>query len=193
MAMVLDPHELHSFMRALPVFDELGICRPTIWPYSGATILDARSRRILEKYRLKIKELYCDEGDVIAKVLQKMPRSVPERLRSLVSDVEGTLADLGMPPSSDGKITGKMASCKERIVYQIERLGKRYETARLGREQAIHRQIRKARNSLAPDGRLQERGLSAIHFMLRYSTSVIQLLYDKLDIMKLEHQLISMD
>jgi len=51
-AHVVDPHELFAFSSALPVFDELGIARPLAWPYSGATLADARGRKILEKYNL---------------------------------------------------------------------------------------------------------------------------------------------
>jgi hypothetical protein len=57
----------------------------------------------------------------------------------------------------------------------------------------VRRQISRTCNALAPNGRIQERELGGIQMLLRYSCAALRPLYEKLDILSREHQLIAMD
>jgi len=192
-AVVLDPYEIHSFVKSLPIFAELGLPCPLVCPQSRATLVDARSRRTLGKYRLDIHELFTDASSVTAKIRDTIPRSAEKRLEDLALEVDLGMTELGtLIPGGDENAETR-GSCRERILYQIERMRQRCEAAAARREAAANRQIRRARNFLAPGGRSQERGLAGICFLLRYSRAVLQVVYEKLDIFRFEHQIISMD
>ena len=190
-ASVVGPLDFRDFIRALPVFDEMGVSRPAAWPYPGVTVMDSRSRRTLDRYRIGIEELFSGESGLMEKARHSTLHSAHERLRDLAVEADRRLS--GLPISDGDKISRTRDSCRKKIVYQIEKLGKRYESAGEIKQQAAVRQTRKARNFLAPDGCTQEQGLAGIQFLLRYSMPVLQLFYDKLDILKFEHQLIPMD
>jgi len=190
-ASVVGPLDFRDFLRVLPVFDEMGVSRPAAWPYPGVTVMDSRSRRTLARYHIEIEELFSGESGIMEKARHSTPHSAHERLRELAVEADRRLS--GLPIPQGDKVTRTRDSCREKIVYQIEKLGKRYESAGERRQQAAVRQTRKARNFLAPEGCTQEQGLAGIQFLLRYSMPVLQLLYDKLDILKFEHQLIPMD
>ncbi len=190
-ASVVDPLDFRDFLRALPAYDAMGISRPAAWPHPGVTVMDSRSRRTLARYHLAIEDLFSGEADITEKAVHSTPRSAHKRLRDLAAEAGRRLS--GLPIPAGEKVSRARDSARERIVYQIEKLGKRYESAGEIRKQAAARQIRKARNFLAPEGCTQEQGLAGIHFLLRYSMPVLQLLYDKLDILQFEHQLISVD
>jgi uncharacterized protein YllA (UPF0747 family) len=192
-ACVIDPSEIQACEQMLPFFDEYGLPKPIVWPQCSATILDARSRRILERFKLNLNQLYSGEKEIAGKIRNGMPRSAFEKLISLKSEAAmrmGKMQSLGFPGSEFAKTAG---ACTEKIVYQLQKLLDNCMDARKRQEQVMIRQIHKLCNSLAPNGRMQERELGGIQIPLRYSCAGLRSLYEKLDIMKFEHQLISMD
>ncbi len=192
-ACVIDPHELHSYATELPIFDEIGLPRPMIWPQSSVTIVDARSRRILERYNLGVHHLYAGEEEAIKRIRETIPSSAPGKLERLKIDVERRIAEIMNLDSAGNEFASAANSCKEKITYQIEKLREQFGTAVNRKEQAVSRQIHKACNWLAPNRHTQERELAGIQIPLRYSRAGIRFLYEKLDILKLKHQLIPMD
>jgi hypothetical protein len=193
-AQVTDSYELFPFSSALPVFDELGIARPLAWPYSGVTVGDARSRKILEKYNLEIFDLFSGERSVVECLLNsKATDSVLTKLDGLKSDVEQIFSRIGGQTGSLDDFEKEKDSCREKVLYQIQNLRQRFESARQVREEAVSRQIRRACNLLAPNRRIQESELSGIYFLLRNTQSVLQSVHDRLNASTFQHQLIFMD
>ena len=193
-AHIIDPHELFAFSGALPFFDELGMARPLAWPYSGATLADIRSRKIIDRYKLEMLDLFSGERSVIEHILNSnAAASVPAKLDGLKSDVEKTLSPLSGQKGSFDDFEKEKTSCRERVLYQIHQLHQRFESARRRREEAVSRQIHRTCNLLAPNGRIQEHELSGIYFLLRYTQSVLQYVYDRLNASTFQHQLILMD
>lgn len=193
-AHVIDPHELFSFSGALPGFDELGIVRPLVWPYSGVTLADTRSRKIIEKYGLQIFNLFSDERRVVEHILKPSAAdSVMTKLDSLKADVEQMLSEVGEQTGGSDDIEKDRDTCREKILYQIQNLRVRFESARRKREDAVNRQIHRACNLLAPKQRIQESEISGIYFLLRYTQTVLQSVYDRLNASTFQHQLLSME
>lgn len=193
-AHIVDPHELFAFSSALPVFDELGVVCPLAWPYSGATLADVRSRKILEKYGLDIFALFSGERSVVECLSNSdATDSVMARLDGLKCDVERTLSKMGGQTGGLDDFEKGKDSCREKVLYQLQNLRQRFESARRVREEAVSRQIHRACNLLAPNRRIQEHGLSGIYFLLRYTQSVLQSIHDRLNASTFQHQLILMD
>jgi uncharacterized protein YllA (UPF0747 family) len=192
-AIVIGPCELNPFLDSLPLLDQLDLPRAMPWPQPGATILDRKTSRTLEKYHLGFRELFSGEKEVLGKIRRATPRSVSVQLTSLAREIGRSMEEMGSLIPAGDKILKTRNDCRERMVYQIEKLRERFEAACAGREETAERRVHRACNLLAPDGRTQESGLSGIQFLLRHSRSVLQLLYERLDVLKFEHQLISMD
>jgi uncharacterized protein YllA (UPF0747 family) len=193
LACVVDPYEIQMYERILPFFNECGLPRPMAWPQCSATILDARSRKVLERLNLSVDQLYSGEEELAGEIRNAMPRSASEKLENLKSEVARRMDEarsLDLPESEFAKTTD---ACREKIVYQLQKLLDHCADAQKRQELAANRKIHKLCNFLAPNRHLQERELGGIQIPLRYSVSGLRLLYEKLDIMKLEHQLISMD
>jgi uncharacterized protein YllA (UPF0747 family) len=177
----------------LPAYDELGLVAPMAWPRVSATIMDLRSRRILEKNHLNLKDLFEGEERVFSRVSNAMPCSAPEKLANLLTDVERQLKGLDAVLLTDEAFVRETDACVEKVAYQIEKLKDRIEASDARKQEALRRQLRRACNSLAPNGRIQECELSGIHFLLRHSRALLPFLYKNLDINQFEHQLIPMD
>jgi uncharacterized protein YllA (UPF0747 family) len=191
-ACVIDPQELYSFVRTLPAFDAFGVFKPIAWPGSSCTILDARSRRTLEKYNLDLSSFLGGEEGILGKV-NDAPCPVSSKLDTLKVQVEQQMAELSPMALMSEDLARTRDSCMEKVVYQLERLRDRVNAADRNKKEVLRRHILRACHSLAPGGKMQEGGLSGIQFLLRYSRSLLSFLYTNLDIMKFEHQLIPMD
>ena len=192
-ATVIDPFEVDAFAIAQPHLKENMHISPIAWPQVSATVLDSRSRRILRRHGLGLSCLYAGADAVIGKIMNEMPRSAPGRLLALKAETEAKIAALDSLEPAGRAFARAVNSGKEKIVYQLDRLMANFEAASRNREQTIRRQIRTVCNLLAPDGGIQEREIGGIYLPLRYSPAVLRSLYDKMDIMNFEHQLITMD
>jgi uncharacterized protein YllA (UPF0747 family) len=192
-ANVMGPGELGPFLEVLPAFDELDLPRPVAWPHPGATILDTRSCRTLEKYGLRIQELFSGESELTEKIKRAISRSASRKLDDLAREIRPRMEVLGNLLPAAGDILVTRNSCMEKILYQIGKMRERFEAACARKEEAAERRIRRACNLLAPEGQAQEKGLSGILFLLRHSRSMLRLLYDKLDVLRFEHQLLFVD
>ena len=192
-ARVVDPLEICSLANVLPVFEEIGLVQPVIWPEGSATVGDARSRRTLSRYNLNLVQLYSGEEEVLRGLRESSPRAAAGKLRSIKSEVETRILQLKslMPEESD--FSERADSCKEKILYQIGRLEHLVDASLNAKERTASLHIHQVCNLLAPNGRLQERELAAIQIPLRYTIEGLRRLYEKLDILNFEHQLIWMD
>jgi uncharacterized protein YllA (UPF0747 family) len=192
-ARVVDPSEIYGCAKLFPVFHEAGLTGPMIWPQSSATILDSRSTRILERYDLSIRELYSGEEKIVNNIRNTMPSSAARKLEGMTMDVQIRIAELGALVAAGNKLAKTADSCKGKIVYQLEKLRQHFEAAVTRKEEVASRQIHKACNFLAPNRQVQERELAGIQIPLLYSLAGLRSVYERLDVFKLEHQLIRMD
>ena len=190
---VVDPDEVASFIGAQPFFDRVDFVRPMPWPQASATLMDIRSSRTLARYQLSLSRLFSGEQRIMSELQKALPRGSSEKLIRLKAEAEARIAGLkDLNPS--GKNFGKtLASGREKILFQISKLAEHFDKARDRKFETARRQIHKTCNLLAPNGKLQERELAGIQMPLRYSRSVFRSLYEKLDILKFEHQIILMD
>jgi uncharacterized protein YllA (UPF0747 family) len=192
LAVMLDPDELFSFARALPVLDMLGAPQPLAWPAACATILDARSRRTLEKYHLHFEDLFFGEEEVTRKIAQALPHTVPDKLDNLAQEIDREMARLDIS-GFEADLLKTRDDCKEKALYQLGKLRDHFQAVLRQKRETVQRQVHRACNALAPHGRSQGREIAGVHFLLRYSQSLLRSLYNELDVMSVEHQLIRMD
>jgi uncharacterized protein YllA (UPF0747 family) len=192
-ATVIDPFEVNVFAEAQSFLRDRNLVGPAAWPQASATVLDSRSRRILDRYGLDLKRLYAGADAIITGILDARPREASEQLGKLKLETEERIAALNTLCPGEGALRGVADSGREKIVFQLDRLKQKLETARKRKEEMVRRQISRTCNALAPNGRIQERELGGIQMLLRYSCAALRPLYEKLDILSLEHQLIAMD
>jgi uncharacterized protein YllA (UPF0747 family) len=190
---VIDPFEVDSFAGTQMLLKELKQASPMAWPQASATIIDSRSRRILDRYGLNLSRLYAGADAIIGEMLAAMPRGASEKLGNLKLETETRITALGAMDSAAGPFAKAAGAAREKIAFQLDRMRENFEAAFKNKEQTIRRQMHRVCNSLAPNGRIQEQELAGIQMPLRYSCAALRSLYERLDVLSLEHQLISMD
>jgi uncharacterized protein YllA (UPF0747 family) len=192
-ASVIDPYEVDSYVHVQPAFEVLKRMPPMAWPQASATVMDGRSRRIFERYGLDLPQLYSGASTIVKRFIDAIPDEASERLRLLKQETEDRVARLGDQHAGGKGFRKTAGSARERISYQLDRLREKLDAARQRKQETLERQIGRACNLLAPNGRIQERELAGIQLPLRYSRAVLRSLYEKMNILNMEHQLISME
>jgi uncharacterized protein YllA (UPF0747 family) len=193
-AVVIEEVEAYSVAREQELFSELRLRPPLAWPRVSATILDARSFKVLERYGLCLGELFVGPEALTEDLMRRrVAQDGLSRLKSLEVELDKHLTELaGLVPSED-RLGAQIEKCRRRAAYQLDKLKRRFSDAQRQRREAIQRQVSCLCDSLAPRGRLQEREVAGIQFIQRHSGAFVQTLYESIDPWKFEHQLISMD
>jgi len=197
-AHVAGPAEFATFARVLPLHAKLGLEPPVVLPRASATVVDARSRKTLEKYGCGLADLFAGPGPMIERLeasasqrdagsrFDTLSAGLAERMRLL----ERALEAAGAAPA---ELEKEIESSRSRIQYQIEKLRQRFSAAEKLRGQIMARQVARACSILAPGGALQEEGLPAAYLLLRYTPALVERLLDEIDIWKHEHQIVHSD
>ena len=190
-ARIVDRGELSSYLKAQSGFESIGLVPPISWPASSATVIDARRRKIMEKYAIGLQDLWESKEAVLRRLNERVISSpIEAKLDSFKSELQQRIDGLNDPGMEGRSFTKVKKQSRERIAYQIDKIIRRVEKARLDKKQVMERHIQRACSYLVPDGMRQEDGLAGISFPLRYSRSVLSFFYENLDIMKFEHQLV---
>jgi uncharacterized protein YllA (UPF0747 family) len=192
-AFIADPQEIYEFTKAAPAYEALHMAQPLIWPRCGATIINSRSIRTLEHYQVKFSQLFDGEAKVMEYVKKSIANEAPAVLQRLRSEADACLPETGLPESQDKRFAKIRDRCREKILYQLEKLHRHAAGALRIKEQTAMRKVHRACNFLAPNGHLQEAELGGIQIPLRYAHAGLRALYEKLDIRNLEHQIIELE
>ncbi len=185
--------DLHAVSLALPLFAELGLTPPLVWPRVSATLLDARTRKIRDRYGLSFEDFFAGAQQALHRIgLDAAVQAGSTRFTELATEIESEMRKLAGLALEDG-LKAEVNSSREKMLYQIEKLHERFLSASKLRREAALRQLERACNTVAPDARPQECELSALYFLLRYSRAILRQIYDRMTVWNHEHQLIDVD
>jgi uncharacterized protein YllA (UPF0747 family) len=193
-ASVAGMNELDCLAEAMPLFDYFGLQPPVVWPRVSATIMDTRTRKILEKYQLRFEDLFRGPEALLQQLLdRKLNPDTVERFERLRAEVENRLgAVVAALPPEDTSLSPVVEASRSKMLYQLGKLQERFEAARTLRKEAMTRHLDRLCKSLAPERQLQE-NIAGMEFLLRYSRSLLAELYGKIDVWNQEHQVVSID
>jgi bacillithiol biosynthesis cysteine-adding enzyme BshC len=186
--------ETAYFAQAGVVYEALsGRVTPVI-PRFSASILEPKSKALLDKYNLQFTD-----------ILQG-PEAVREQLASqtLPQDLQGAFEE------ADRALSGSMAKVREllgkldktlveaaanagsKITHQLENLRSRAARAELRQSEVLARHAEMLSNMLYPGKGLQEREVGAIYFIGRYGTQFLGELYQAIHPDCPDHQVITL-
>ncbi len=187
------PGELSYFAQVSALYNFFDVPTPLIYPRSSVGILEKYVSSVLEKYSIKIQEVYVNGDGAREKILsvvsdvdltknyyetrERMLTSF-EMYRSLVSDIDKTMGDAGLRTKQ--KIEGLL---EEYFSKSSDAMRKKYDV--------ILNQYEKVSTNLYPDSVLQEREYSLLYFLNKYGEGFITKVYDELSVNQFEHQIIS--
>jgi len=186
------PAEVAYFAQAAVVYEKLlGRVTPVL-PRFSATLVEPKSQRLLERYRLTLPDLFHG------------PEKLRETLaaRTLSSDLQGRFTEakasleksLGSIRESlarlDSTLVDAASNAEEKMKYQLTQLEARAARAEAQRNEVITRHADSLSSALYPNKALQEREIAGMSFVARYGPGLLQNLYEAIQTDCHDHQVI---
>jgi uncharacterized protein YllA (UPF0747 family) len=193
-ANVVDAEDVQSLAPILPLFADLQLPPPLLWPHISVTLIDIRSRKTLDKYDIGLEQLLSGK-DAVLRILEQRDGRENAILRfdELLSEIDHCAVELTRLAGAENGLVETIGEARTKMTYQFDKVKQRYLSSMQMRREAAARQIERVCTLLFPEGRSQERRLGGMHFVLRYSRAVLREIAEKGDIWRFEHQPISLD
>lgn len=174
------PAEVAYFAQVAMVYQYLlGRVTPVL-PRFSATIIDQHQAKLLEKYSLKLTDLFSGEERLRVAMSQNV---LPSSMQSDFADaakavhiaMEKIRADL---QQLDPTLVDAATTAESKMKYQIEQLEARTARAQLRRNEVIDRHARQLSANLLPNKELQEREIAGVYYLARHGFDLLHTLYE---------------
>ncbi len=168
-AAVGGPAEVAYFAQVDAIASAFG-SEPLVYPRSAFTIVDRKSRRLLEKYQLPVARfLQMSEYELAELLLRGNGRQpVLEKLEELRDSMTGGLRLIYDGPLSESLENPEIdmtRKAESRIRYQIDRVKDRFVANRAQRDTVVRGHLSHLTHHLTPRQKLQERSINFNYFL----------------------------
>jgi len=169
-AYVGGPAEVAYWAQVYALYPLFDVEPPAIAPRAGATLLEPRVARVLERFHLEWAAL---AGDAETAVQAGLRAILPDDFGTLFSRERGELEAVfgrlrGAVTAFDPSLEAAVTTTGNRIEREIEGLEKKLMHVWKRRQEESVQQIRRAHGHLFPHGGLQERTVSLLGLASRY-------------------------
>ncbi len=189
-AQVLGPAEIAYLAQSQVIYDALDRPAPVRWHRSGATFIEARHAKTLEKYGFTATDMLAGASELIRRAVLDSPAGAT--VRTFVEAKAAFNAHLDVLhqslTASDPPLADALQRGRDKILNQIDGLENRFVANRAQAEEAMRRQIERAVTAIAPRGALQERDLNITTFLARYGPALIEAYFDLVTVDPHHHQ-----
>ena len=181
LAYISGPGELDYIPQAKPLYASLQVPQQARIARWSARVVEARVAKVLAKYGLTADQLDSPEGQVEAEVLRdEIPGPAQQALSALHETLRVEYDRLETAAVSIDPTLGKtVQSARNAAASQLASLEKKLVGHLKKRNEIVMHQLAKARHSLFPLGRPQERVLNVVHFLMRYGFGFIDAALDE--------------
>jgi uncharacterized protein YllA (UPF0747 family) len=190
LAYVAGPSELAYLGQAQSLYQALHRPQPVIFPRAAFTLLDSRTDRLLEKYKLSLEDVWMGDEHLSQKIAASgFAEGWSERfdqgereLGQLLDRLQGDFEKL------DPTLLDTLQHTKEKMKYQMERLRGNLTRAALGRSDLLVRHVQALSRFLLPHKDLQERRVGGAYFLGRAGYELLDRLLAQIQVRCSDHQ-----
>ncbi len=182
-ATVLGPGEIGYWSQLGPLFDALDVPLPAVQPRGAWTLVEARTRRILERNGLSPRDLAMGAEPVVERLTREArPDAVERALEGFRESIEAGTAAVGEAVAHDVPgLRGAAGKMRKGILDAVAELSRQVDRATRERLDVRLGQVRRAGANLFPRRRPQERVLNPLSFLCRYGPELVERLARETD------------
>ncbi|HJZ69547.1 MAG TPA: bacillithiol biosynthesis BshC, partial [Blastocatellia bacterium] len=185
--------EVAYFAQIAVVYEHLAGRVTPIIPRFSATLIEAKSQVLLDKYHLSFTDVFQGpEGlrQVIGSRLlpPRLQSSFDEATTSVETSMKVVREAIGQ---LDRTLVESAENAESKMIYQITNLRSRAARAELRQSEIVARHAELLVASLYPRKALQEREISGVFFLAKYGNDLLNRLLETIHPDCLDHQLIS--
>jgi uncharacterized protein YllA (UPF0747 family) len=184
LAYVGGPGELAYFGQLREYFAAHGASMPVLYPRYAAMPVEAKIRKVLDKFSLDVSALAQPFHEVAGDVARD---EVPDNLRSALSElrkaISSRIGDLaGAAKEVDATLSGSVQQAEKQVFSTFDELERKILQAVKRQNEISLTQLEKAQIHLYPDGKPSERIQSPFYFLTRYGGPLLDALYDSFEV-----------
>jgi bacillithiol biosynthesis cysteine-adding enzyme BshC len=183
--------EVAYFAQMKEVYERFSLPMPIIYPRKSLTLIEKKVDKALKTYSLNVQDMWQKADAKINELAKEnIPRSLDKAIQTTASHLDKDLTDikqetLAFEPTLEKSIDLTIG----KIHRQISLLEKKILKASKKQNTIITQRIHLAKNSLYPNQRLQERVFNITPFFIKYGFTLMERLYQAVDIKHHDHQL----
>jgi bacillithiol biosynthesis cysteine-adding enzyme BshC len=180
LAYVAGPGELAYWGQLQPLFEALDVPMPVVHPRMGATVVERKIRKVLDKYEVTRDRLEMPAHELASELARD---GMPEAARKALGRIRGAIgqgsAELTAAVASlDPTLKGPIGSARGAAFEAFAEAEKKIVQAVKRDQEIVLQQIEKARLHLRPDGKPQERVSNVAYYLARFGASFVQEVHD---------------
>ena len=185
------PAEIAYFAQLHPWYEALEMVQPQLFSRASLTLIPASTRSFLSINRLNPEEIYLPEDTLIDALLDhegmKQTRKEIKDLRNVLNASLPAIQKNAI--SIDPTLEKGLGTAFRKMEYQLTKMDRKAFLAAKRKNLLLANQIRKAKNVIYPDEKLQERYLSIFSFAPKLPEMIRQV-YDQIQWDARAHQFI---
>lgn len=176
LAYVGGPAEVRYFAQTGCLFEAHGVGMPLVMPRASLTVVEGKTRKVLDKFALDIEDLGVPPQELAARVLaDEMPPEVDAALKKVRGAIAEGYAGLGEAVKQiDPTLKGPIGGARSAALSELADLEKRVMRGLKSQNEIALDQIEKARVNLFPTGKPQERVLNPLQYLVRYGDEFME-------------------
>jgi uncharacterized protein YllA (UPF0747 family) len=175
LAYVGGPGEMEYLPEAAPLFKSLGVAPQAQVPRWSGVIIEARVEKVLTKHGLTPADFDSQPGTLETRIAKaELPPALAESLKALRDDVESGFARIsGEVQQIDPTLERTVQSARNAALASTNEIEKKLVASLKRTQGTLVSQLARARAALMPDGKPQERVLTIVSFLARYSGALL--------------------
>jgi len=183
--------EVAYFAQMKEVYERFSLPMPIIYPRKSLTLIEKNVDKGLKTYSLKVQDIWRNADAKINEIAkEKIPKSLDKAFQTTASHLDKDLTDIKQETLAFEPTLEKSVDLTIRkIHHQISLLEKKILKASKKQNTIITQRIHLAKSSLYPNQRLQERVFNITPFLIKYGFTLMERLYQAVDIKHHDHQL----
>jgi bacillithiol synthase len=175
------PAEIAYFAQLHPWYDAMEIPQPALLPRVSLTLIPPATRSFLEMSGLKPEEMYLQEDTLVDALLDhEGMKNARKELKNLQNVLKTSLEKIQKEfVNIDPTLEKGLHTAFRKMEYQIQKMERKAFLAAKRKNLTLAEQIRKAKNVVYPDEKVQERYLNIFSFAMKLP-ELIQQVYDQI-------------
>lgn len=177
-ATVLGPGETAYWGQLREYFQLRGLAMPVVTPRGGATLVEAKVRKVLERWNLEVESLARPTHELLSELLRE---EIPPAIREALGEYRGGVARsagrlLRAVREVDPTLSGPVEAARNQTFMALDEVERKVMQALRRRNEVAAEQLAKASVHLHPGGRPQERMLNLFYYTARYGRGLLDAL-----------------
>jgi len=188
------PAELAYLAQSRVIYDELRRPAPVAISRQSATLLDARSVKLMERYELQAADCFQGEEALRERIAQQLvPAEVTSAMQAAKSQSAQALDGLATALTRfDPTLEASFAKSRRKIAWQLSKIEGKAAREALRRDERAAGAAAHLSGLLYPEKKLQERFYSILPFLARHGLDVAERLMSELTPACTDHRVIAL-